>query len=121
MDHARVNATPSNISCGVVELSRMAEDLDDVLFAIGNRFYHPSRGNPPAFAIFSNVTDIETVAHRIAKKIREMGLGDVFCTEPKINPNTGNPIAVWTWGIKHEVFKKWYYETRINKLKAKAN
>lgn len=122
MDHARINVNSSGISCGVKELSRMSDEAIENLFAIANAFYHPSRGNPPAFCIWSNLDDTKinggegTNGHRLQKAVVDLGFGIVTKTAPALNPNTGNPIAVWTWLIDHEKFKNWYKVQRILKL-----
>lgn len=125
MDHSRVNVNSSGISCGVKELSRMSDEAQENLFAIANTFYHPSRGNPPAFCIWSNLDDLTlnggegTNGHRLQKAIEAAKFGVVTKTSPALNPNTGNPIAVWTWLIEHEAFKKWYKAHKILKLMAR--
>jgi hypothetical protein len=126
MDHSRVNIDHSSISCGVRELSRMSDEAEENLFAIANSFYHPSRGQPPAFCIWSNLDGKEgtlvnggegTNGHRLAKEITSLGFGKVIKSDPSINPNTGSIIAVWTWIVDHEPFKKWYKAQKIEKLK----
>jgi hypothetical protein len=128
MDHARVNINNSNISCGVKELSRMSDEAKENLFAIGSRFYHPAHGQPPAFCVWSNLDGKEgtevnggegTNGHRLAAAIDKLGFGKVAKSDPAINPNTGSVIAVWTWLVDHETFKKWYKEQKIEKLKSR--
>lgn len=125
MDHARVNVNSSSISCGVKEISRMSDEAHENLFAIANHFYHPSRGTPPAFCIWSNLDDIAinggegTNGHRLAAAIKVLDFGVVTKTAPALNPNTGNPIAVWTWLINHTTFKDWYKVERISKLRSR--
>lgn len=116
MNHSRVDIQTTSISCGVVQISRISDDLEDVLFAIGTRFYHAAHGNPPAFVLWSNLADVETNGHRITNLIAKLGLGDVHQTPKEVNPNTGAVICVWIWQVKHEVFKDWYKKTKINKL-----
>ena len=122
MDHARINVNSSGISCGVKELSRMSDEADENLFAVANAFYHPSRGNPPAFCVWSNLDDMTinggegTNGHRLQAAIEKHGFGTVIKSDPALNPNTGNAIAVWTWLIAHEPFKKWYKKKKIEKL-----
>jgi len=119
MDHEVVNLQSSSISCGVVQISRISdEEGDKVLFAIANSFYHPARGNPPAFAIFSNVVDTETSASRLASLVERHSFGYVEKSAPAFNPRTGNLISIWTWAIAHETFKKFYTDKRIEKAKA---
>lgn len=117
MNHARVDISSSAISCGVVQLSRISDEIEEALFAIATRFYHAAHGQPPAFAIYSNRDDIETNAHRLGEIIHKHDLGYVMKTDRAINPNTGAVIAVFVWQIKHEVFKEWYKTQKIAKIK----
>jgi hypothetical protein len=105
------------MSCGIVELSRIAEEAELVLFAVANHFYHPSRGVPPAFALLSDVTSAVTATHRLISLVTEFGFGDTQSSSSQINPKTGNPISVFTWAINHERFKKWYFEQKLARLK----
>ena len=117
MDHNRVNVDPTLMSCGVRQLSRISEELPEVLFAIANMFYHPSRGVPPAFVLWSDVAYLDTSSSRLAETIRERKLGDVTMSKISINPITGNHICIWVWTIDHEKFKQFYGEQKILKVK----
>lgn len=117
MNHARVDISNSTISCGVIQLSRISDEIEEALFAIATRFYHAAHGQPPAFTIFSNRDDIETNAHRMRVLIENKNFGNVLKTNPEVNPNTGAVIAVWVWQINHEKFKEWYKNTKIAKIK----
>lgn len=116
MNHSRVDIQSTSISCGVTQISRIADDLEDVLFAIGTRFYHAAHGQPPAFVLWSNLADVETNGHRIKALIEKLGFGNVHQTPNEVNPNTGAVICVWIWQVKHETFKDWYKNTKIEKL-----
>lgn len=122
MDHARVNINSSNISCGVRELSRLSDEADANLFAIANSFYHPSRGQPPAFCIWSNIDDLSynggegTNGHRLAAFIEKNRFGEITKTGRALNPNTGNPICIWTWAVDHDKLRKYYKAMKIKKL-----
>ena len=48
MNHSRVDIQGTAISCGVSQISRISDDIEDALFAIGARFYHAAHGQPPA-------------------------------------------------------------------------
>lgn len=117
MDHDRVNFSSSSMSCGVGELSRLSDEVEEVLFAIATHMYHPARGSPKAFLCFSNIQDRETNGHRLADKVGQMGFGPVIQTDKADNPHTGNVICVWIWQVHHERFREWYKGMRIGKLK----
>jgi hypothetical protein len=121
VDHARVNVNSSYISCGVRELSRLSDDAKENLFAIANALYHPAHSQPCAFIIWSNVDDRRTNGHNLKTLIDELSVGAVYKTASAINPNTGNPICIWTWMVNHEALRKWYFERRLEKLKTKAD
>lgn len=116
MNHSRVDIQSSAISCGVTQISRISDDIDEVLFALGTRFYHAAHGQPPAFVLWSNLSDVETNGHRIAARIPELGFGVIQVTASEVNPNTGAVICVWIWQVNHESFKEWYKNTKIVKL-----
>lgn len=119
MDHERVNIASSPMSCGVMELSRINEDTDGVLYALGSRLYHPSRGNPCAFFAFSDLyfrDEAVGPAYHLVQKVRELGLGEVMITTSAENPRTGNIIVVCIWEIDHARFKEYYAKVRVNKL-----
>jgi hypothetical protein len=116
VNHSRVDIQGSAISCGVTQISRISDDIDDVLFAIATRFYHAAHGQPPAFVIWSNLGEVETNGHRIAKRIEEQKFGTVTQSANEVNPNTGAVICVWLWQVGHEAYKEWYKATKIAKI-----
>ncbi len=117
MDHERVNITSSQMSCGVMELSRINEDTEGVLYAIASRLYHPSRGNPCGAFVFSDLaTENETAADKLRFSVRTQKFGSCTMSSAFENPKTGNVILIYTWLIDHEPFKKWYGEQRVKKI-----
>jgi len=108
MDHERVNIHGTPISCGVLVLSRINDDTLSVLYALGSRIYHPSRGYPVAFFVWSDMYKPGCAPHaseRLANAVQQRGLGEVSRSPPAENPRTGNPIMIYSWGINHEAFK----------------
>lgn len=121
MDHERVNIHQTSMSCGVMELSRIDDDTIGVLYALASRLYHPSRGQPCAYFVFSDIVpkfedDIGTSSSRLIKKVREYMLGSVTQQPSAENPKTGNIITIYVWLIDHEKFKTWYSTMRKAKL-----
>lgn len=118
MDHERVNISQSVMSCGVMELSRIGDDTEDVLYALASRLYHPARGNPCAFFVFSDIEDGSvTASHRLMDEIHRLRFGTVI--QPKHseeNPRTGNHITVFLWAINHDAFKGWYARQRAARM-----
>ena len=121
MDHERVNIHTTSMSCGVLELNRISDDAYGVLYAIGSRLYHPSRGDPAAFIVFSDIdpklVETDTTSNRLVQAIRNAGVGDVTVSIPAENPKTGNIIRVYVWCINHEKFKDWYAKKRVDKMR----
>ncbi len=116
MDHERVNISQSGMSCGVLEISRLDNDSEAVCYAIASRLYHPSRGTPAAFIVWSDIApkkDAYTFADWVAKE-RFGSIGKSAVVE---NPKTGNLILVYTWAIDHSAFKAWYAMKRVEKMK----
>jgi hypothetical protein len=116
MDHNRVQIRTSGISCGVMELSGIT-DPEGALYQIAGRLYHPSRGDPVAFLIASDVYSQDTNTHKLATLFLEKKLGSIVYSEPSENPKTGNAISVCVININHTAFKKWYSDERVNRIK----
>jgi len=117
MDHESVNINRTSMSCGVNELSRINDDIEKVLYQIASSLYHPSRGSPCAFFVWSDIANVGTNADRLEEKIDKEGLGFVERSQIIENPRTGNFILVYTWGIKHDRFKAWYRKERVKRMR----
>lgn len=117
MDHDRVNIHHSGMSCGVLELSRISSDTDDVLYAIASRLYHPSRGDPAAIIVWSDIATEETSSGKLADSVKAQKFGRVIGAAHAENPKTGNIIVLYLWTIDHAAFKAWYAQKRVEKLK----
>ncbi len=117
MDHESVNIRNTTMSCGVMELSRINDDVEKVLYQIASSLYHPSRGNPCAFFVWSDIHEPSTNATKLCRLIDEKGLGLVETSLIHENPRTGNFILVYTWGIHHARFKAWYRKERVKRMK----
>lgn len=115
MDHRVIDINELPISCGIVGISRMSDEQERNAFALATHFYHPARGNPPAFVMWSNIATEETNGHRFANFMRPFG--EVTESLTALNPKTGNYIRIWTFRIDHEAFKKWWIEERIKRAK----
>jgi hypothetical protein len=113
MDHDRVNISTSAMSCGVRELSRINEDTEGVLYALGTNLYHPGRGEPCAFYVWSDIAGEYTASNRLKDDVELNKLGFVEVSTITDNPRTGNPIMIFIWNIDHEIFKRWYAEKRV--------
>lgn len=120
MDHERVNISNSSISCGVMELSRIADDVADVAYSIGSRLYHPARGDPCAFLIWSDVNN-DNSSKRLMDFIHDRKLGQCQISNFAENPKTGNIIVVYICTIDHPTWKKWYKDVRVFKLQKVGN
>lgn len=120
MDHSRVDISSTTASCGIVSLSRMSDEPEENLFVIANHFYHPSRGQPPAFVLYSNIMDHDraTSSSRFTEVVAKLGMGVITRTPSALNPKTGNPIVAWIWTIDHEKLKTWYQSKRVEKLRS---
>lgn len=120
MDHESVNMSNCTMSCGVVELSRIGDDVDKVLYQLASRLYHPSRGSPCAFFVWSDVTfdgisDSNSEKLRNAVEYERFGLIDISSRAE--NPRTSNIIQIYIWNIKHKRFKAWYSKERVKRIK----
>ena len=114
MDNHHVSISRSLISCGVIELSNFHGTLGQVLFALASNLYHPSRGHPAVFVIWSDVE--ESFGEQLSIEIHNVFGQRPLESNSAENPLTGNYIAVYVWQIPHEKFKDWYKKERIRRI-----
>lgn len=120
MEHDRVNISSTNISCGVMALSRISDDTEGALYAIASRLYHPSRGDPCAQFVLSDLYGQEskdvTSTDKLCTTVLLMNLGEITETLPTENPKTGHIIVTYIWTVNHTIFKAWYANERVRRL-----
>lgn len=119
MNHDRINIhTSVGASCALWCISRISSETDDALYALASRLYHPSRGEPCATIIASDVRESQpTNTDKLMARAEELGFcGDLIRSSPVENPRTGNVIHTYLWDIEHEPFKKWYQDQRVARL-----
>ena len=115
-DHASVNISQSQISCGVLELSRIT-DAKRAAYQLASRLYHPARGTAAAVCMLSDVVGTKTNSNTFIGVMLSNKFGTVMISEPTENPKTGNMIFVATITIDHTKFKAWYSEERVKSLR----
>lgn len=112
-DHTHATFYNSHISCGVLELTNIRSDPEKVLYALCTHLYHPSRGSPCAFVIWSDTPESDGV-----KFANYVNLLFPIQESPWIeNPKTSNQIKIWSWIIQHEHLKEWYLTERVKRAK----
>lgn len=116
MDEHHVRISPANASCGILELSGITGDAKKVLYAIATPLYHPSRGRPAAFLLWSDIA-IGSNGVKLAQEWRAIFGNQHFESNEIENPITSNLIKIWCAIIPHEAFKKWYIEERVVRAK----
>jgi hypothetical protein len=116
MDNHYVQLASSHISCGVLEAYGLTEEPRNILYGIATRLYHPSRGAPAAFVIWSDVATIGSRGEQLATLIGSE-FGEPVPREEAENPLTGNRIELYVWTVRHEYFREWYKKERIARLK----
>lgn len=125
MDNHHVSIHSSSASCGVLELSGYSSDVDKVLYALATYLYHPSRGVPASFVMWSDVVgpdespidgNVRSNGGALWVRINRL-FGGIVSTNVVENPKTSNPIQVWIWPIPHERFKAWYLKERVERAK----
>jgi hypothetical protein len=96
----------SCISCGIAEVADFSSrDMDYVLRSIAE--WEEEEDTTKAFYIWSNVDDRETAGHLLHNKIERLELGPVTKSATATNPNTKNPICMWTWQVNRDAFERW--------------
>lgn len=117
MDNEHCRITNSVVSCGILEVYSITEDPAKVMYALGTHLYHPARGNPAAFILFSGIAEGGN-ASLLAKYISEAFKAVCHCHPYAVeNPKTANFINWWMWEIPHDEFKVWWKAERIKKIK----
>lgn len=116
MDHAVVDICTSQISCGVIQLSRVNRDSwEKFVYGVCNYLYHPSRGSPAAMAVISStVGDAQLVDW--LEELRKHDLGSVYFGGIAINPRTGNSIWLRSWVFNHESMRKWWINYKKSRI-----
>ena len=117
MDHESVNIRSTTMSCGVMELSRIDSDHNRVLYQIASHLYHPARGQPCAFIVWSDIWGELTNSALLRREILDRKYGQVEVSFKAENPRTGNIIQVYVWSVDHAKLKAWYIKQRVAKLR----
>lgn len=61
--------------------------------------------------IFSGVVE-NRYAGNLSRLIKRAKLGEVMCTNPKVNPNSDNVIGVYIWTVDKVALSRWYKRNR---------
>jgi hypothetical protein len=87
-----------------------------VLYSVASYLYHPSRGYPAAFVMWSDVASGNgwEFFNKLVEKFPNSFVANTRGVE---NPRTSNTIYVWIWEIPHEALKKWYLEEKVSRIK----
>jgi hypothetical protein len=114
MDNHHCQVAGSQVSCGLAQVYNLTSDPDKILYALATQLYHPARGQPYAFVMWSDAEASNGV--KLAEHIKDQFDG-VLTSEWVENPKTSNLICVWLWKIPHADFKYWYIQQRVEKAK----
>ena len=115
-DDHHVSILTSSASCGIAEASNLGKDMSKVLYAIASYFYHPARGSPSAFLMWSDVKGGrgKDLMDFILKHLQTYD-DDLYDSKLVENPKTSNEIQVYLWLIPHKEFKEWYLRERVRR------
>jgi hypothetical protein len=110
----------SLISCGVMEVHHLPkQNPSKTAFSIANALYHKANPRPAAFVMFSDVVGEGANLSRgqsLSNYITSLNAGDLFPSQKKVNPRTGNVIQVYLWQLDHEALRKWYQDELANRV-----
>jgi hypothetical protein len=94
----------------------LSETPDNMLYAIANYLYHPARGAPAAFVIWSDLHGENTRGYNLYLEIRKwMGDRGIMIQNKMENPKTSNNISFYFWEIPHATFKQWWIGKRMQR------
>jgi hypothetical protein len=101
-----------------MELSGITDDTEGILYQIGAQLYHPSRGIPVAFLLWSGIAGGQgkQATDHLMDALNKHALAYVFTSARADNPKTGNVIQVFTAAIKHETYRACYLKMRADKF-----
>ena len=118
MDNHHVSISSSPASCGILELHGLTSIPENVAYGLATRLYHPSRGSPAGWALWSDVASIAANGGIFYEFLRRIfTVAPPFATGVVENPLTGNPIQIYYWAIPHAEFRAWYRDERIRRMK----
>jgi len=120
MDNHHVQISPLRCSCGGIELFSLSEDPAKILYAVANYLYHPSRGLPAAFMVWSDLDQEGARGYDLYKEIKTLNMNEIVYIsrlENMENPKTGNSIVFFVWEFPHEAFREWWLKERVERAK----
>ena len=116
MDNHHVMIRSLSCSCGGAELHQLSEDPENMLYAIANSLYHPAKGPPYAFIIWSDIHGENTRGWNLYLEIRKwVGDGGMMIQQKMENPRTSNNISFYFWEIPHAALKQWWIGKRLQR------
>ena len=97
--------------CGVREYhgirhtpQKIVEEVFDELLVDDDKF---------AFVLFTDIRDTKR-GLKLARFINQHNLGQVVSSRKKVNPNTANPLKMWTWTPNQRSLKAHIRKTNKN-------
>lgn len=94
--------------CGVDELDGLSKKPERILRDLCFDKYDEEEGGwKHAFLLFTDVTANKNGA-RLARYIKNKGLGITTTLHAKRNPNSGNRVKAWLWSVNEPELKKWF-------------
>jgi hypothetical protein len=120
MDNHHVLISSLRCSCGGIELAGLSEDPKKILYAVANYLYHPARGLPAAFMVWSDLDGDGSRGYNLHKYIKSLEFKEMVYhsrMNTMENPKTGNHIAFFIWEFPHEAFREWWKKERVERLK----
>ena len=115
--------TPHRLNCcGITELSNIvyARSANSAIYDL---IKNTSGNFQGAFVVFSEVRYHDNTfkkGDKIKAYIEKNKLGKVICTEPKINPNTGGLLKMYTWTVAPRKIHDWFLKITKEKEARRA-
>lgn len=100
--------------CGLYEIDGLMwnSPKENLLDVCADKYDYSYGGvTRQAFLMFTDAVGNKN-GSKLASFIRKHGLGVIYETRPRTNPNSRNRIQVWVWGPDERALKSWWKKNR---------
>lgn len=97
--------------CGIKEYFGIhnSQSPEAALKDIGNHLFKEGYERSGLVFFSDNLNGaVGSPGYAVQKYIEEHKLGNIICTNPKVNKNSGNLIVMWVWEYDRVKFKNWF-------------
>lgn len=93
--------------CAIDELYGIMDDNDPVKSVMTVCEERYEEEGDQAFVMFTDIKE-RKIGKALAQYILKHKLGTIVNTRARKNPNSGNKVSVWIWGVNDRNLRAWY-------------